>query len=276
MITTIILRRIPLHFEMRNWRSKWKKAIVDRIMPVVAGFLIIPSIPHLRGLMFNWDQLGKGRRKKVGIWYGNNWQTILICSYIAIFALPLIVGFLWYNCELFTDIKSPSSLILVGFTIVIFLHFQWPLISGPRIFAVVIPATKDDGRYIPDDGKVAKKIEVSKGIFLIFIRITNLGVNTYKNSGIFIDFQRLAKAIPSSDSRYSETAWKKDFMIFKPDYIFFSPIQNYQTIAARNHIVLPIWIEAESTGEGKIMILFHCETRNGETCERLGLIIRES
>ena len=46
---------------------------------------------------------------------------------------------------------------------------------------------------------------------------------------------------------------------------------NYQTIVAREHILLPIWIETKVAGESDITIKFHCETRSGEASEKLGL-----
>lgn len=126
------------------------KKLTNTILPLLVGLLIIPAFPQVRGFMFNWDSLSKGKRKKIGAWYGGNWHTILLCSYIAIFVLPLAVGYWWYGFELFNDVKGSCSLIVVGFTIVIFVHFQWPLITRPRIFAVVMPSKKDGDMHIPD------------------------------------------------------------------------------------------------------------------------------
>lgn len=253
-----------------------KQFLVEKILPMLVGFLAIPSLPWIREKMFEWNMLGKEKKKKIGAWYGVNWQTILLSTYIAVFAFPFMLGFWQYRFELLKDIKSLGSLIVVGFTLVIFLHFQGPLVEKPRIFAVVIPPKEVNGKYIPDDGKLARKIEVpnAKEASLIFIRITNLGVNAYKNSGIIIDFQQMVEVIPSENAIYNKTAWKKDFYTFKSDYIFFSPTQNYQTIAAGNHIVLPIWIKPKYNCEGQILILFHCETRNGEASKKLDLIIK--
>jgi len=178
---------------------------MKRVLPILVGFLIIPAIPQVRGCMFGWNTFANGNRRRVGAWYGNNWHTILLCSYLAIFAIPSILGLSLYGCELFRDVKNLPSLVIMRFTIVVFFHFQWPLITKPRIFVVAMPPKIVDSRYLPDVDNVTKRIEVLEEISLVFIRITNLGVNTHRNSGILLDFRGLAKAVPCSDPLYKRT-----------------------------------------------------------------------
>jgi hypothetical protein len=102
-----------------------------------------------------------------------------------------------------------------------------------------------------------------------------LGVNTYRNCGIIIDFHGEASVLDSENALYY-VGWKKSYVRFKNDYVFFPPEKNYQTIAARNHLLLPLWIECDTSKDFKATILFHCETRNGEAAKDLVLKVKQT
>jgi hypothetical protein len=75
----------------------------------------------------------------------------------------------------------------------------------------------------------------------------------------------VTRVIPHNDHRYKVTAFSKKFELPQPDWITFSPKDNYQTIHPGASMRFPLWLVANLKPKGKLKIIFSCETRNGES-----------
>jgi len=113
----------------------------------------------VREWMYFHDQLGKGKLKSLGQFYGKCWQEILIVGYVVLFTMPLQIILFWGFTKL--SLSETIQLLLFGFTIVLFVHFQVPLITKPHIFAIIYLGAKTNENYFPDTNKKDLEIDLN-------------------------------------------------------------------------------------------------------------------
>lgn len=151
--------------------------------------------------------------------------------------------------------------IVVAGLLLTFTAFQFQRMTPPYFEATFLPSLGDSYEDVPRS--IVKANVDTKA--LLFVRITNLGLATFKDCVFSVVFPEGFEII--EDTRlYSGIDFEKKFSLQRKNRcIQFLPNDNYITFPPCNHLVFPIWVNTpKKTGKYKISCSLSSESAWGE------------
>jgi len=176
------------------------------------------------------------------------------------FYLQIVIAVPGIAYEYFGIDRILDGIIVAGFLLT-FIAFQFQRMTPPYFEATFLPT---ESSSYQDEPKYIVKAKAATQV-LLFVRITNLGLATFKNCVFSVVFPE-GFEISEDPKLYKGIDFVKNFDVQRKNRcIQFLPNNNYMTFPPCNHLVFPIWVNTPNkAGNYRISSMLSSESAWGE------------